>query len=275
MLKKRVIWIVLPLLLAFLVAGAGIYYKIYPNTSRCFVVGFHDFDQESPHTYVSKDTPPEARNLLQDIIKHASHRVVAFWGSKKGNPIIIYCHNEEAFKQFGSGTPGVAYLTPFQTFVVIGPKGLRTDIMSHELCHVELFQRLGWWKSEFQKPAWFDEGLALMVDYRYSHREKKSRHFGYLIDWDRRITRGFTAIGLDELGTLNDFSKGNPQRKVFAYVTAGMEVSRWLEISGAEGVHDLIKSIRQGNSFHEAYAEVEEKYKGEKALYGNIERNKK
>jgi hypothetical protein len=136
---------------------------------------------------------------------------------------------------------------------------------------VELFQRLGWWKSEFQKPAWFDEGLALMVDYRYSHREKKSRHFGYLIDWDRRITRGFPAIALDELHTLSDFSKGNAQRKVFAYVTAGMEVSRWLEVSGVEGVHELIGNIRRGETFDRAYTEIEANYKAQKTLYGNIE----
>ena len=42
-------------------------------------------------------------------------------------------------------------------------------MIAHELCHDELFARLGWWRVKRQIPQWFNEGLALMVDYRFSN----------------------------------------------------------------------------------------------------------
>ncbi len=202
----------------------------------------------------------EVRNLLWHIIDRARDRNVRFWGEWKNQPIIIYCHNQADFARYGSGTPGVAYLNPTQCFIVIGPDGLRTDIMSHEMCHVELFQRIGWLASEFEKPAWFDEGLALMLDYRYAKREEKTRYFGFLIDWDRSLRSGSSYVELDELQKLEGFSQGDLRRKVFAYLTAGKEVSRWLEIVGKEGLLEFTEKLKQGARFLEVYAQIEQVY---------------
>lgn len=238
----------------------GMYYAKHPNIVRCFFVSISDFDKEQAHVYVSRETPIEVRNLLGHIIEKAQSRNVSFWGKWKNHPVIIYCHNEADFKRYGSGTPGVAYLNPLQCYIVIGPNGLRTDIMSHEMCHVELFQRIGWMASEFEKPAWFDEGLALMLDYRYAKREEKTRYFGFLIDWDRSLRSGLDYVELNDLQTLEGFSKGDLRNKVFAYLTAGKEVSRWLEIVGKEGLLRFTTQLRDGAAFQEAYAEIEQEY---------------
>ena len=253
--------ILLRCILALMVVGGGIlavYYSQHPNIVRCFIVDFSDFDKESHHVYVSRDTPPEVRNLLDHIIGQARERNISFWGTCESTPAIIYCHNPSDFKRYGSGTPGVAYLNPTQCYIVIGPDGLRTDIMSHEMSHVELFHKIGWRASEFQKPAWFDEGLALMLDYRYAKREEKTRYFGFLIDWDRSLRSGSSYVELNDLQTLEGFSQGGDLRStVFAYLTAGKEVSRWLEIVGKDGLLHFTHQLSKGVNFQEAYSQVE------------------
>jgi hypothetical protein len=254
-------------ILILTIGGGGLYYQQHPNVANCFLVGVSDFDQEGPDLYVSPDTPLETRNLLWEVIDQARDRVSDFWGSWPKNPIIIYCHNSEDFARYGSGTPGVAYLNPFQAFVVIGPEGLRTDIMSHELCHVELFERIGWFASEFEKPAWFDEGLALMLDYRYARREQQARHFGFLVDWDRNLKNGAPYLDLNELQSLEDFSSGDLRRKVFAYITSGKEVSRWLEIVGPAGLQELTLQLSRGGDFEQLYEEVENTHRRAQRRY--------
>lgn len=258
---KRIRKILLRSILTLMILGGGVlgfYYSQHPNIVRCFFVAVSDFDKEGNQVYVSPDTPMEVRNLLDHIIGQARDRNTVFWGKYESRPAIIYCHNQADFKRYGSGTPGVAYLNPLQCYLVIGPEGLRTDIMSHEMCHAELFHKIGWRASEFQKPAWFDEGLALMLDYRYAKREEKARYFGFLIDWDRSLRNGSSYVELNDLQTLEGFSQGDLRSTVFAYLTAGKEVSRWLEIVGKEGLLQFTDELRKGADFQESYQHIEE-----------------
>ncbi|WP_332368176.1 hypothetical protein [Spirosoma telluris] len=45
------------------------------------------------------------------------------------------------------------------SYLILGPDGNNTDVIAHELCHDELFARLGWWRVKRQIPQWFNEGL--------------------------------------------------------------------------------------------------------------------
>jgi hypothetical protein len=243
-------------LLVLATAGAGIYALRYPSMVRCMTVSWRDFDVAQKKVFVSPDTPPEVRNLLKQLIARSEARVAALWGDFKSEPVIIYCHNETYFEQFGAGSPGVAYLTPIGPYVVIGPRGMRTDVISHELCHAELFSRIGWYNSEFHKPAWFDEGLAMQLDYRYARRGR-SRYFGFMVDWERRIGKGGKAYDLDSLKGREAFTSGDFRQTELAYVTAGMEVSRWLEAVGEEGLLRFAERLMEGGSFSQVYSEVE------------------
>jgi len=50
--------------------------------------------------------------------------------------------------------------------VMIGPNGQNVDVVAHEMAHAELFLRVGWLARWLQIPTWFDEGVAMQVDYR-------------------------------------------------------------------------------------------------------------
>ncbi len=259
-MKKILIKILLGILLLTSISTVS-YYFTHPNISQCFLIGFSDFDQIKEGIYVSPETPADERNLLLEVVTQSEARIKDFWGAWTGTPHIIYCHTQEDYDTYGSHTPGVAYLNPFATYIVISPRGLRTDIMSHEMCHVELFTRIGWWASEHEKPTWFDEGLALMLDYRYSKRERRGRYFGFLADWDRGLKAGEDYLPLQSLQTLEDFSQGDLKRQVFAYITSGMEVSRWLEVVGKEGLHEFVAQIADGGEFPQTYSHLESSYK--------------
>ncbi|MEM6265832.1 MAG: hypothetical protein AAGI38_25240, partial [Bacteroidota bacterium] len=192
------------------------------------------------------------------MLENSEDRMVQFWGEQRGKSVLVYCDDEESFKKYGSGTPGVAYLNPLSSFIILGRDGLNEDVISHELCHVELYDRLGWIKSHLEKPTWFDEGLALMVDYRYASEESRYRHFGFLVDWDRKLSVGISPLPLHSLETLEDFSHGNREKKLLAYLSSGLEVSRWLDVVGPNGMSDLVESIREGNSFEKAYRQLEQ-----------------
>jgi len=73
----------------------------------------------------------------------------------------------EQHAQYGiPSTPATVFYTPFRAIMVIGPDGINLDVLSHEMCHTELYHRLGWWRKEMRIPTWFDEGLAMQLDYR-------------------------------------------------------------------------------------------------------------
>lgn len=231
----------------------------YPSIARCLTIQTRGFNSFEGRIYVSPDTPPETRNLLQDLMRRGKTRVRDLWGNFEADPVVIYCHNQTAFDQFGAGSPGVAYLTPLGPYIVIGPHGLRTDIVSHELCHAELFHRMGWLNSELKKPAWFDEGLAMQLDYRYASRGH-SRFFGFMIDWERRVADQEKAPDLHRLRDRSAFTSGNLQDTELAYVTAGMEVSRWMEKVGQAGLLHFTDLLDDGQSFEQAYRQIESTY---------------
>lgn len=254
--------------LVLVTAGAGIYALRYPSMIRCMTVTWRDFDLAQKEVYVSPDTPPAVRNLLRHLIVRSEKRVSALWGDFKAKPVIIYCHNQTDFEQFGAGSPGVAYLTPLGPYVVIGPRGMRTDVISHELCHAELFSRIGWYNSEFHKPAWFDEGLAMQLDYRYARRGR-SRYFGFMVDWERRVGKGGKAFDLNSLKGREAFTSGDFRQTELAYVTSGMEVSRWLEAVGEEGLLRFTEGLMEGGSFEQVYTEVEQAGKQQERWLSN------
>ncbi|MFK7972485.1 MAG: hypothetical protein AB8F95_19095 [Bacteroidia bacterium] len=242
--------------LVLLIAGTAIYVSRYPSIVRCMTIAFQDFDKLDQKVYVSPGTPPETQNLLRELIKRSEVRVADLWGGYAAEPVLIYCHDNSCFDRFGAGSPGVAYLTPLGPYVVIGPRGLRTDVLSHELCHAELFTRIGWWNSEFEKPAWFDEGLAMQLDHRYAKRGH-SRFFGFMIDWERRVGKDNEAFALHKLRDRSAFTSGDFRQTELAYVTSGMEVSRWLEAVGHMGLLRFTDRLCSGESFEKAYAEIE------------------
>jgi len=119
-----------------------------------------------------------------------------------------------------------------------------------------------------QIPQWFNEGLALMVDYRFSKpgvwdqpdSVRQSSPFANedeLPTATRRTNPHRFMLKLADLETTRDFFGGDYTQVMLAYQTAADEVSRWLTIVGRAGVPALTNALESGSDFGDAYRQLE------------------
>ncbi|GAB4031595.1 hypothetical protein GCM10028774_09660 [Spirosoma jeollabukense] len=154
--------------------------------------------------------------------------------------------------------------TPWGTsYLVLGPDGNNPDVIAHELCHDELFARLGWWRVKRQIPQWFNEGLALMVDYRFTNPsvwdkpDSLQQALSTAGDDDLMVFLQHPMLKLADLETTRDFFGGDSFHTMLAYQTAAEEVARWLAVVGRSGVPALSNALATGHEFSDTYRQLE------------------
>lgn len=239
----------------------------FPTLWRCLSIrrsaDFTAVQAQQRTVYVSNATTPRQREVLLSHLQIATRRIRQFWGRSEGRAVLIYCPTQEQYAHYCSGGEGAGCslgLPWGDSFLVLGPEGNSPDVMAHELCHDELFARLGWLTIKRQVPQWFNEGLALMVDYRFTSAttDPSVRFLEYDAEWNYRV-RGAGGLSpqfvpeLASLETTRDFFYGNYGRVMLAYLTAGREVSRWLASTGPSALSRLMQALRAGKPFDEAY----------------------
>lgn len=248
------------------------YYFWFPPVWKCQTVGFSDFDDLPGKLYVSPQTTARQRDSIRRILPLARQRVREFWGQQAADSPVIFCHDQATYRQYcllDEGA-GCSLGTPTGSWIVLNPDGLNIDVLAHEMCHDELFTRLGWFKSKNRIPQWFDEGLALMLDYRFTNADSTRRYLDYLDEWIVLTNNGRRALTLPALHTVRDFfgtTRGEVDRTHLrkAYTTAGMEVARWLDVAGQAGLIELVQSVRMGEDFQVAYRRVEQEARKNRA----------
>ncbi len=243
---------------------------LYPQVLRCMLVSRSaDFRllTGADAVYVSHTATIKQQTQLRRHTATAIDRIRRFWGGRCGQAILIYCPTQADYQQYCAGGEGAGCSvgTPWGTsYLVLGPDGNNADVIAHELCHDELFTRLGWWRVKRQIPQWFNEGLALMVDYRFSNPSAWEQPDSSL----RNIpfTREKTIIPfpqrpmlkLVDLETTRDFFGGDYIHTMLAYQTATEEVARWLSVAGRAGVPELTNALTNGDGFSETYRRLEQ-----------------
>ncbi|MEZ0539679.1 hypothetical protein [Fibrella arboris] len=254
----------LMLLLIVLPLGTVI---LFPTLWRCLTIAntsnFNAAQVGKRTLYISAEATPRQRDVLLTHLQIASNRIRQFWGNQQGQATIIYCPTQEQYARYCSGGEGAGCSLGMpwgDSFLVLGPEGNSPDVMAHEFCHDELFARLGWLTVKRQVPQWFNEGLALMVDYRFSNGNStaRERFQTYNAEWNYRA-HGPQGLSpqvmpvLSSLETTRDFFYGDYGRVMLAYLTAGREVSRWLATVGPSALPRLITGLSEGNDFAAVY----------------------
>ena len=261
--------VLLRYVLPFLIALPIGFLLLYPQLLRCMRIGQSAEFQLLPgvgRAYISRTTTDRQRKQFSGHVLAARSRIRRFWGEQQGQAVLIYCPQQTDYERYcvGGEGAGCSLGTPWgASYLILGPEGNNTDVMAHELCHDELFTRLGWWRVKRDIPQWFNEGLALMVDYRFSNPavweqpdslaspeplfEKED-----MIPFDHR-----PMVMLSDLETTRDFFGGDYGHVMLAYQTAADEVARWLAIVGRAGVPALTNSLTNGARFNDAYRQLE------------------
>ncbi len=257
----------LPLLIALPIG----FLLLYPHLIRCMRIGSSaDFRRltGSGEVFISRATTANQQAQLRKNSLLARDRIRRFWGDQRGNATLIYCPQQSDYEQYcvGGEGAGCSVGTPWGTaYLILGPDGNNTDVIAHERCHDELFARLGWWRVKRQIPQWFNEGLALMVDYRFSNPSVWERpdSLNLAVPFSEESTATFfpqrPMLKLVDLETTREFFGGDYGHTMLAYQTAADEVARWLMVVGRAGVPALTRAVDAGANFDETYRNLERK----------------
>lgn len=201
------------------------------------------FEEAGPRLYVEPRMPPEQRRVVRDANDRGRERVASFYGRLVSEPIVLACASPGCADRIGSGgSRGAAYAT---FGLRLSPSGLDEVIVAHERSHVEAHRRIGilrW--AEGALPAWFDEGLAVLVsnDRRYL-REKNAA--------DRCLREPGENLPSRQREWL-DAASARPD----VYAEAACRVVRWVDRHGdRRAVLALLDRVGRGEPFETAWAE--------------------
>ena len=127
--------------------------------------------------------------------------------------------------------------------VMVGPKGQNIDVVAHELMHGELHHRAGYLRRFFQVPTWFDEGVAMQVDYRsrYSLSPPEAQNADYV----RALT------------TESSFFVADDEALTRNYASAKTVVASWVTRVGPAALYLRLHRLNNGEPFSEVVPERE------------------
>ncbi len=240
-LLKRILLIFFLVFIAACFAAA----LMRPHVLRLYFVACSDLDQIAPDVYVAPDMPQQKRQDLLSAIDEGKARVSALYGTYSATPVIVAGHKREIMQTYGSRTnnsTGIFLVTPVRAFIVFGPEGLNVDPIAHELAHAEYAARVTYAKAR-QTPFWFDEGLAVSFDERYTDE-----------DWASLTDEGERSPDISELDPITAHDR-------LGYLVAQHEVLRWLEVVGQKGFLAFLEQVRSGVDFQAAYDALEQAYR--------------
>lgn len=195
--------------------------------------------------YLDKDATEIQKKELYASVNTAKKRLTYFYGTLKTKPKIVACGTEDCYRKFGGvSAKGKNYGS---VAILLSPRGINPEIISHEWSHRELFERVGFFKSR-KIAYWFDEGLAVYIskDEVYSHEK-----------WLKATKNTNKILGLDDIDTLQKWLKANREEEhIISYGTAREEVARWLEKTGVGGLRELLNRLSKGEDFYSAYFSI-------------------
>lgn len=226
-----------------------LFISVFPQVLRCSFVKYDDFNNLQPNVYVATTSTIKQQDSLKKYIKIAKKRVEDFWGSQKGNATIIFCDNLEEYQKYcrTSDGAGCTIGTPVGSWIVLNKDGLNPDVIAHEMSHSELMTRIGWWKTKTKIPTWFDEGVALMLDYRFVEaQDSVQRYKAYR---DELFFLSKKSPSLEELSTEKEFFGQGEFYTKLAYFTSASVVSRKIAYGGKQSIHQTIQKVKQENEF--------------------------
>lgn len=215
----------------------------YPHAFWSATVAYSDFASIEENTYVDNQFVDSEKERFRSLLQQAKQRIEQNFGGYSSSPRIIFVSNPEKVKKFALGNaPAVTHITPWEQYIIIGPKTNSIDVIAHELFHAEIAIRLGYWAWQTKFPVWLNEGLAMQVDYRKQ----------YLSDSKAGIThKQFNKV--IALRKSSDFWRENKESNIRHYRLAKSAVTEILNNTN-EGLYFILARIRAGEEPEAAFS---------------------
>lgn len=167
------------------------------------------------------------------LLDQASIRIESKFGSMRSQPVVYFFESEDSYWPLRLNPYGSTSFLGYKTCVAIGPHGQNVDVIAHELMHAEIEERAGFFNRTIKIPVWFDEGLAMQVDYRDQYKLDKSIKTAYA----------------RELKTSRKFNQANNGNLTLTYGAVKSEVQAWPPVNSPMKIFGLLEKIRLGSSF--------------------------
>ncbi|WNS43311.1 hypothetical protein [Paenibacillus sp. MMS20-IR301] len=216
----------------------------YAKPVHAALVNYSAMVELSPDIYIEPDLSQDIKEELLHYVDRSRDKLEAVFGGRSSEPCLILALSAKQLDKYAENPTGQTYYLPWRNYIVIGPDGFNENVISHELTHAELRERL---HNRNVVPVWFDEGLASMVDGRFA----KLTTPGETKEQDAGLA------GLEPLDTHEAFNYGTAEAWK-NYITACSEVTRWYSIAGQDGLLRLIHALNQGADFTEQYIRIEQ-----------------
>lgn len=208
--------------------------------AACLLVGLADL-QRLPDGSLTDNPSPADQARYQQLTREARARIAATFGPVSAEPILVFFSRPEGFGPFRLNPYGSTPFIGSRACVLVGPQGQNVDVLAHELMHAELHHRVGYRQRWLEIPTWFDEGVAMQLDYRPRYALPPEAVAG----GDVRSLSSFSA-----------FFGGDEQRVVRNYAAARRVVAAWLEKVGAASLYAHLERLSKGESFAEVVGEL-------------------
>lgn len=184
---------------------------------------------------VSRSSNPDQQAVAQRLLSEAKGRIGDVFGEPKSVPVVVFFDSATSFWPFRLNEYGSTQFIGAKTCVLIGPKGRSVDVVAHELMHAEIADRVGVLAKFTDLPTWFDEGLAMQVDFRP--------------EYDLANGASDDTKSVRALLSANEFIASDPRRLTHNYASAKAEVAAWTEQVGRASVYARLERMRRGEAF--------------------------
>lgn len=208
----------------------------HPSELACLFVESVGLESLPDGTLVAAGSSVAERAMFLELQSQARVRIESTFGAWRSRPVVAFFNDLRTFWPLNVNTYGSAASIGNTTCVLIGPNGQNVDVVAHEFMHQELNERVGAWRLFTEVPVWFNEGVAMQVDFR--------PHFA--------LPAGATANNTGEvrgLKSVGQFNQGNNQQLTQHYAFAKAEVAQWLANIGRDNLYPRLERIRAGESF--------------------------
>ncbi|MDR6726890.1 hypothetical protein J2W91_005415 [Paenibacillus amylolyticus] len=240
--KSKIIGLIIVL---FIVSSVAVSLKVYAKPVHAVLVNYSNMDHIKNNVYIESDVGSNVKNQLLELVQLSEDKVINVFGNKVSSPYVIAALSHRALDMYAENLTGQTYYYPWKNYIVVGPKGLTDNVLSHEFTHAELRERL---HNKNKVPVWFDEGLATMVDGRFSSNEEA---------WKEHTNDGENPIDYKTLDSHDAFNNYGTAEAWMNYNLACYEVTRWYTIVGSSGLLQLIDVLNKGEEFDVQYRLIE------------------
>jgi hypothetical protein len=241
--RKRIVLTILAVVISFSVATFVYAAYAAPSDVVCMFVKSAGLESLPDGTLVDPDSSASERAFFLKLQSQARARIEDGFGEPLSRPIIAFVRDSRIFWPLKVNDYGSAGSIGDSACVIIGPKGQNVDVVAHELMHQELHDRIGLWRMFAEVPVWFDEGVAMQVDWRQEYQLSTEMSAASDTDVVRRLK------------SVSQFNQGDNEQITQHYAFAKAEVARWIADIGSRNLYSHFERIRAGEKFDDVVSD--------------------